>query len=77
MTELNKLLNRIKQTQDGIDFIEYLKVLSYQNYQSFKKDDSDKNDVYKGCAIAIDDLIKAFENASEKQASVKEIDWTN
>ena len=77
MTELNKLLNRIKQTQDGIDFIEYLKGLSYKNYQSFKKDDSSKNDVYKGYAIAIDDLIKAFENASEKQASIKEINWTN
>lgn len=77
MTDIYKLLNRIKQTQDGIDFVEYLKVLSYQNYQSFKKDDSDKNDVYKGYAIAIDDLIKAFENASEKQASIKEIDWTN
>ena len=77
MTELNKLLNRIKQTQDGLDFIEYLKTLSCQNYQSFKKDDSDKNDVYKGYAIAIDDLIKAFENASEKQASIKDIEWTN
>ena len=77
MTELNKLLNRIKQTQDGIDFIEYLKELSAQNYDSFKRDDHIRNDVYKGYALAIDSLIKAFESASEKQASIKEINWTN
>ena len=77
MTEIYKLLNRIKQTQDGIDFIEYLKDLSYQNYQSFKKDDSDKNDVYKGYAIAIDDLIKAFENASEKEIKSEAPSWSN
>lgn len=77
MTDINKLLNRIKQTQDGSDFIEHLKSLSYKNYQSFKSDDSKNNDVYKGYAIAIDGLIKAFESASEKEIKSEAPSWSN
>ena len=77
MTELSKLLNRIKQTQDGSDFVEHLKSLSYKNYQSFKSDDSKNNDVYKGYAIAIDELIKGFENASEKEIKSESPNWSN
>lgn len=73
----SKLLYRIKQTQDGLDFIDLLKILSLNNYESFKKDNSTSNDIYKGYAIAIDGLIKAFESASDKEASKEVLNWTN
>lgn len=73
----NKLLHRIKQTQDGLDFIDLLKTLSLNNYESFKKDNSTSNDIYKGYAIAIDSLIKAFESATDKEANKDVLNWTN
>ena len=73
----NKLLHRIKQTQDGLDFIDLLKTLSANNYESFKKDNSTSNDIYKGYAIAIDSLIKAFESCSEKQTITEPQGWAN
>lgn len=64
--QINALLYRIKQTQDGLDFIEYLKELSLNNYEEFKKCPSDCNDIVKGSAIAYDHLIKVFEKCSDK-----------
>ncbi len=60
-----KLLYRIKQTQDGLDFIEYLKELSKNNYEEFKVCDSKYNDVVKGMANAYDGLIKVFETCTD------------
>ena len=69
MTEHLKLLNRIKQTQDGLDYIAYLKSLSLENYEAFKKDGSQFNDIHKGYALAIDSLIKTFELCDDKLAN--------
>ena len=64
--ERYKMFSRIKQTSDGIDFIEFLKVLSHNNYMAFKASPTEMNDVHKGQAIAIDELIKVFEVCDHK-----------
>jgi hypothetical protein len=61
-----KLIARIKQTQDGLDFVEYLKECAKENYEEFKVCSSEHNDVVKGIAIAYDTLIKVFENCTDK-----------
>lgn len=71
-TQIKSLLNRIKQTQDGLDFIEYLKELSKLNYEEFKVCDSRHNDVVKGIAIAYDTLIKVFDNCSDNVLQKKD-----
>jgi len=64
--QIQALLYRIKQTQDGLDFIDYLKSLSKGNYEEFKVCDSKYNDVVKGYALAYDTLIKVFDNCTDK-----------
>ena len=64
----DKLLYRIKQTQDGLDFIEYLKQLSHENYNEWKCCNNNYQDgIVKGVAIAYDNLIKVFENCVDKE----------
>jgi hypothetical protein len=58
-----KMLARLKQTSDGKDFIEYLQQLSKENYISWK---DAGGDLLRGKAIAIDNLIKVFENCADR-----------
>lgn len=60
-----RIISRIANSQDGIEFVDYLKVLSVQNYEAYKKDASENNDIHKGYAIAIDSLISVFSNCDE------------
>jgi hemerythrin superfamily protein len=68
MEETLKMLSRIKQTADGKEFIEFLKTLSDTNYKTWKNTDSTLNDLMKGQAIAIDEMISLFTNCEQKLA---------
>lgn len=61
-----KIFSRLKQSEEGLDFINYLEELSKKNYEEFKKASNDMNDICKGKAIAIDDLIKLFKICDDK-----------
>lgn len=67
MTETEKLLKRIGETADGIDFVTYLQQLSYDNYEAFKRDDASMNEFHKGYAYAIDNLINSFAECKHKE----------
>jgi len=54
------MLLRIRLSPDGEDFLEYLKELSEDNYNAWKTDPTDMNDIHKGYAVAIDNLIQIF-----------------
>lgn len=64
-SQVNRLFQRIKDTSDGQDLIAYLETLSLRNYRAFKQDDSENNELHKGYAIAIDQLIELFETCNE------------
>ena len=65
-----KILSRLKQTSDGLDFIELVQSLSKKNYEEFKVCDRDRTDVHKGIAIAYDNLIKLFQVCDDKLKQV-------
>ena len=64
--ELLKSIFRIKATSDGQDFINFLLTLSKNNYKAFKCSPHEFNDIHKGQAIAIDELIDLFETCEDK-----------
>lgn len=67
-------ISNIKQTQDGLDFIEFLNKLSKQNYVEWKKNTAEKSEVHKGIGIALDNLIKLFDDCDDinKQVGYKD-----
>lgn len=64
--QILRLIFRLKSSQDGIDFLNFLEQLSKENYEEFKRASSDRNDIYKGRALALDALIKLFNEVDEK-----------
>jgi len=78
--QTKKLLKRLRDTQDGMDFIEYLKTLSCDNYRRFKRDPSDQNDIHKGYALCVDSLIEAFQTCGENETvdpmAIHGTNWT-
>lgn len=71
MDNIVRLFARMSKSGDGIDLLAYLKTLSLENYEAFKKDEANTNDIHKGYAIAIDNLIKLFETASDTLARIE------
>jgi hypothetical protein len=65
------MLKRIKASQDGLDFIEYLQTLSLKNYKAFKVNNPEHNELHKGYAIAIDNLIECFEQCDRSEETTK------
>lgn len=63
--KVTKLLGRIKATADGQEFIEYLQTLSDDNYKAFKGCPTDMNNIHKGYAIAVDNLLTCFEKCDK------------
>lgn len=61
-----KMLAKLYSTTEGEDFLKFLKELSKKNYEAWKQSPRDMNDVCKGKALAIDDLISCFETAISK-----------
>lgn len=74
--QILKVLSRIKATDDGQDLIELIRRLSQNNYKQWKQNTQEFNDVHKGQAIALDELLSLFENCEQKLL-VKEIKETN
>jgi len=64
--QILNVFSRLSKHDDGIEFIEYLKKLSKDNYEAFKQANSQMNDIHKGYALAIDNLIKVFETCDDK-----------
>lgn len=60
------MLARLYSTTEGEDFLKFLKELSKKNYEAWKQSPRDLNDVCKGKALAIDDLITCFTSAISK-----------
>lgn len=73
--QTKEMLKRIKTSTDGADFIEYLRSLSEDNYKAFKRCSSEMNDIHKGYALAIDNLLNSFE-LCDKQKVVQTINET-
>lgn len=65
--KLIKMLSRIKKSPDGPELIEYLEELSADNYRAFKNGPHDRDALCKGYAIAIDSLIKSFQNCDQEK----------
>jgi len=61
-----KMIYRIKVSEDGSDFMNYLRELIKQNYEGFKRSSSEMNDIHKGKALALDDLLNMFETAEQQ-----------
>lgn len=72
MNETKQLLLRLKKSADGQEFIDYLLELSNDNYEAFKKDGAAMNDIHKGYAIAIDNLLKAFAECDKEPMKLPE-----
>ena len=64
--QILNVFSRLGKHDDGIEFIEYLKKLSKDNYEAFKQANPQMNDIHKGYALAIDNLIKVFETCDDK-----------
>ena len=67
--EVLKMFSRLKQSEEGLDFLKFLVEMSKRNYEEFKKASNDMNDICKGKAIALDELIKLFETCDDKLIS--------
>ncbi len=61
--EILRLVQRLKNSEDGKDFINYLTKCSQDNYRDWKLSGSE---VLRGKAITLDELISLFENVDEK-----------
>ena len=59
---IRSVVRHIMQSADGQDLIEYFQELSDDNYESFKRSDSSMNDIHKGYALCIDNLIEVFKS---------------
>lgn len=68
--QIEKLLLRIKRSDDGPELIEYLEQLSADNYKSWKSDIPERDQEHKGYAKCIDSLLKSFQDCSKE----KEVD---
>lgn len=66
-----ELLKRIKTSPHGMDFLSYLEQLSLDNYKAFKRCSSEMNDIHKGYALAIDNLLQSFESCDKQVIDVK------
>jgi hypothetical protein len=77
MDEIKQLFKRLYTSQDGKDFIEYLENLDRENYQAFKSCPQTANDIHKGYAMAIDNLIQCFTECTKEEAQTKNEDWAN
>ena len=66
-----KVLERLKTTQDGIDYIHYLEQLSNENYQEWK---AVGGDVLRGKAVAIDQVIKDFKYCTDRLSNRQVVD---
>jgi len=69
-----KVISRLKQTGDGMEFISYLNQLSKDNYELWK---DVGGDVLRGRAMALDELIKVFDKCDDRLSNqkVEEKDW--
>lgn len=72
-----KLIARLSNSADGIEFLKLLEDLSKKNYEAWKRSSPDMNEVCKGKALAIDDLISSFNSATSKLNKFEEVpkDW--
>ena len=72
-----KVFHRISQSGDGIDYLNYLKQAMEDINTEFRVCDPNLNNVVKGKAIAINKLIKDFEQAADRLAKldIKEKEW--
>lgn len=61
-----KMFARLLNSGDGVDFLKFLEDMSNKNYEAWKKSSPDTNELYKGKALAIDDLISCFTSAISK-----------
>lgn len=66
------MFRRLFLSQDGKDFMLYLAMLSEDNYNSFKNSDSTMNDIHKGYALCIDNIIRLFENCNKEVPKQKD-----
>jgi len=60
------LLVRVKRSDNGPELIDLLKRMSLKNYQRFKAATSEANDVFKGYAIAIDEVVGLLEGCDDR-----------
>jgi len=70
------ILHRIKKSPEWPEFEEYLQNLSKHNYERFKRDLNGDDRIYKGYAIAIDNLMQSFEECDKPQKSKRIPDRT-
>lgn len=72
-----RVLANLAGTADGIEFLKLLEDLSKKNYEAWKRSSPDMNEVCKGKALAIDELISSFNSATSKLNKFEEVpkDW--
>lgn len=68
-----RMLARIKSTGDGMELIKYLEDLSVDNYLAWKNDESEMNDIHKGYAMAIDNLLESFAKCDQEVKKVEDV----
>lgn len=64
--ETLKMLLRIRRSSDGDDLLDFLRKKSVTNYNNWKRDRAENNDVYKGKALILDELVDLFETCESK-----------
>jgi len=70
------LLKRLKHSPEGPEFIEYLEELSKDNYEAFKLDGAEYNDIHKGYAICVDNLLNCFKQCDIDKKIPHIGDWS-
>ena len=58
--QINQLGRRLHSQGDLIDLMEYFTQLSEDNYESFKNSESKMNDIHKGYALCVDNIMQVF-----------------
>jgi len=69
--EVRKLLKRLKETADGQEFIDYLRLLSAENYYTWKNASQEHNEIHKGYALSVDNLVDSFAECDKEPAKEK------